>query len=128
MKKQSVRNIFKHSELIRFAIVGTIATGIHYISYYLLCYISTTNIAYSVGYLISLAFNFLSSARFTFRSSPSFRHAMGFILSHLVNWGLQITVLNIAIYLNVAEEIAPIPVYIICVPINFILVRYVFKH
>lgn len=85
------------------------------------------SLAFTVGYLISFVFNFFMSARFTFRKKPTTRKGIGFALSHLVNYGLETGALNVFLILGLAKEIAPIPVYFICVPINFLLVRFVFS-
>lgn len=126
--KNYIKSILNNFELIRFAIVGIIATMIHYICYYLLYYFVNINIAYTIGYILSFYVNFILSAKFTFKSTTSLNHGIGFAISHLINYGMQIFMLNIMVYYSVNEEIAPIPVYIICVPLNFILVRYVFRH
>jgi hypothetical protein len=40
---------------------------------------------------------------------------------------MQLGCLNFFVWLGMAKEIAPIPVFIIILPINFILLRLVFK-
>ena len=114
-------------EFIRFGIVGVIATLIHYGVYYIINIVTNYNVAYTIGYGISFFANFWLSAKFTFRSVPTPLKGLGFALSHLVNYGLQILVLNVAVKIGVPQALAPIPVYVICVPVNFLLVRFVFK-
>lgn len=114
-------------QFVRFCIVGAIATLIHYVIYYLLCQIIDTNIAYTIGYLISFFCNFALSAKFTFRAEATPRRGAGFALSHMVNYGLQMLVLNIGLKIGIPEVLAPIPVYVICIPLNFLLVKFVFK-
>ena len=59
---------------------------------------------------------------------PSAGKGVGFTLSHIVNYLLQSGFLNLFIYvLKVPETWAPLPVYAITVPINFILVRTALK-
>lgn len=116
-----------HVEFIRFGIVGVIATLIHYGVYYLLNLVLNYNVAYTIGYGLSFLVNFWLSAKFTFKSAPTPLKGLGFALSHLVNYGLQILVLNVAVKIGIPQAFAPIPVYVICVPVNFILVRFVFK-
>lgn len=114
-------------EFIRFGVVGVIATLIHYVVYYLLNIMCDYNIAYTIGYCVSFFFNFWLSAKFTFKSAPTPLKGLGFALSHLVNYGLQILMLNCMVSIGVPQSLAPIPVYAICVPVNFLLVRFVFK-
>ena len=44
----------KRYEFIRFCVVGVVASGLHYGVYYLLQTRINVNVAYTVGYLISL--------------------------------------------------------------------------
>ena len=82
----------------------------------------------TIAYAISFAFNFTASTRYTFRVKASVSHGAGFALSHAVNYLLQIAVLNVAIWLGADESWAPIPMFAICVPVNFIMVRFFLKR
>lgn len=118
----------KIKEFIRFGIVGTGATIVHYAVYlWLNLWISTT-LAYSIGYLVSFIGNFYFSNRFTFKTQPSFKKGLGFIFCHLINYLLQISLLYFFIKLGTKEEYAPIFVYLIAVPVNFLLVRFILKR
>ena len=117
----------KFREFVRFAIVGLIATGIHYGVYYLLNLFINVNVAYTVGYLVSWIVNLYLTAHFTFRSALSFKKGVGFALSHLVNYVLHMLFLNLFLAIGVSEEIAPLFVFAVVIPINFLLVRFVFK-
>lgn len=121
-------NMLLSAEFIRFAVVGVIATGIHYGLYLLLDLFIPANPAYAAGYAVSFVFNYLLSALFTFRRKASLANGVGFGFSHLVNFALHMLLLNAFLLLGVKESLAPIPVYCICVPVNFILVRFVFRR
>lgn len=114
-------------EFVRFAIVGVVATGIHYGVYLLFLRWMKVNVAYSFGYVISLCCNLLLTSFFTFRERITWKKTIGFLASHGVNYALHIVFLNLFLYLGVTEQWAPIPVYCIVIPINFILVRTAFK-
>lgn len=124
----------KIQQFIRFAIVGALATAIHYGLYLLIVWANDigedetlyTNIAYSIGYVVAWCANFYLSAHFTFQSNTSLKRGIGFALSHGVNYVLHLIFLNLFLWLGLSETIAPIPVFCIVIPINFILVRYVF--
>lgn len=45
-------------EIIRFILVGFLATAIHYIIYYVLLNMLGHNISYTIGYVVSFIFNF----------------------------------------------------------------------
>ncbi len=115
------------TEFIRFAIVGTIATIIHYGIYLLLEKIINVNIAYTIGFVISWFCNFYLSAKFTFRSTATVKKGIGFACTHLINYLLHMLFLNFFLFIGVSQELAPIPVFCCVIPINFLLVRTVFK-
>ena len=117
----------KFREFVRFAIVGLIATVIHYGIYYLLNLYINVNVAYTIGYVFSWVVNLYLTAHFTFKSRLSFKKGVGFALSHLVNYLLHILFLNLFLAIGVSETIAPLFVFALVIPINFLLVRFVFK-
>lgn len=118
---------FNIQEVIRFGIVGIIATTIHYVLYLTLNLIIVSWIAYSIGYGVSFLGNFYFSNRFTFKTKPTVKKGVGFGLSHFINYLLQIILLSIFIKLGIPNRYAPIPVFCIAVPINFLMVRFVLK-
>lgn len=124
----------KLREFIRFCIVGFVATGLHYGIYLLLikCIDLSgelwTNIAYSIGYVLSWCCNLWLTAHFTFKTQVSVRRGIGFAVSHGVNYVLHLVFLNLFLWLGIPDTWAPIPVFCCVVPINFILVRTVFKR
>ena len=115
-------------EAVRFGIVGVGATALHYLIYYLLVDLIPTNLAYSLGYVISFIANFFATSYFTFHTAPSWKRLIGMGGAHGVNFLLHLTLLNLFLWIGVPAKLAPIPVFLIAVPINFILVRYVFKR
>lgn len=117
----------KYQEIIRFCIVGILATGIHYGIYLLLNQFILVWLAYSIGYAVSFVFNFYLTSIFTFKEKATVRKGVGFVISHLVNYCLHILFLSLFIWMGVRENYAPILVYLIVIPINFLLVRFVFK-
>ena len=122
---------FLHSqrlrEFVRFGIVGVLATIIHYGVYLLLDRWIEVNVAYTIGYVVSLCCNLWLSAHFTFKTSVTPQRTVGFVVSHCVNYLLHILFLNLFLWIGVSEEWAPVPVYCVVFPINFLLVRTAFK-
>ena len=115
-------------KLIRFAVVGVIATAVHYGVYLLLQNIFSKTIAYTIGYIVAFVCNFILTCVFTFRKKASTKRGIGFGLAHLVNYGLHVTLLNLFLWIGLSNKLAPIPVFCIAVPVNFLLVRYVFRR
>ena len=115
-------------EVFRFGIVGLLATALHYGIYYLLQNYIPVYIAYSIGYIVSFIANFYLTAYFTFGKKPSWSKAFGFGGAHLFNYLLHIGLLNTFPWLGLSKTLAPIPVSAIAIPVNFLLVRFVFKR
>ena len=113
-------------EALRFVIVGALATAIHYGIYYVLQLGIDVNVAYTAGYVVSFIFNYILSARFTFRKKTSVKNGLGFGGAHVINYLLQVCLLNIFLCLGISRSFAPVPVYCISIPVNFMMVRYVF--
>lgn len=122
----------KIKEFLRFVIVGTTATGIHYGIYALLLLLGSSliwsNVAYSIGFVLSFIANFYLTSYFTFRTKPSWTKLGGMVGAHLINYGMHILLLNFFLLVGTPEKLAPIPVFCIVIPVNFILVRFVFKN
>ena len=135
-KEMLFRNLFhskKIHEFLRFCFVGALATGIHYGIYLLLIKTISLegkfwiNAAYLVGFIISWLCNLWMTAKITFKTHVSLKRGVGFAVTHGINYLLHVLFLNIFLAVGITEQIAPIPVYCCVVPINFILVRTVFK-
>ena len=115
-------------EAVRFGIVGVVATATHYGIYYLLQPHINVNIAYTTGYALSFIANFYLTSYFTFGTKPSWRKLMGMGGAHLVNYLLHLALLNLFLFMGITKTWAPVPVFALAIPINFLLVRFVFKH
>ena len=114
-------------EMIRFSIVGGLITVIHYVVYWLLQLVINVNIAWTAGYIAGFVVNYYLSARYIFREKATAQNGAGFGGAHLVNYFLQIGLLNFFLWLGWSAEWAPVGVYAISIPVNFLLVRFVFK-
>ena len=105
-----------------------IAVAINYAIYLILLPYIDKSIAYAIGYIISFCFNYLLSAHFTFKKETNKKNGIGFAGAHLFNFFLQLGLLNVFIWLGVPKEWAPLPMYCIAVPSNFLIVRFVFNR
>ena len=114
----------KIGEILRFGIVGAIAALLQYGVYLIMLLFMSAGIANTVGYIISFIFNFVASTHYTFKVKANAKRGMGFALSHVVNYLLQTATLLLFIYIGVPKAYAPIPMFCVCVPVNFVLVRY----
>ena len=112
--------------ILRFGITGAIATLVHYGAYLVALNWVNATIAYTIGYGVGLCLNYVLTTFFTFRKQPNKRNAAGFAASHVVNYLLEIGVLNLLIWLGMDEWLAGILTLIVVVPVNFLILRFVF--
>ena len=132
MKEQFDR-IYKSpsfGELLRFCIVGTIATGIDAAVFYLVRQFAAYQVALISGYFISLVANYFLTVIWTFKQKPSINNAIAVVLAHLFN----LFVVRMGVMFLLVEELyvndryAYIPTIILSVATNFIVVRYLIKR
>ncbi len=123
----------KIREFIRFCIIGVVATLIHYGIYYAIIkgfQIEKElwiNIAYTIGFVTSWICNLWLSAHYTFKTTVNVKRGVGFAVSHGINYLLHLVFLNLFLWIGISATIAPWLVFCCVIPINFILVRTVFK-
>lgn len=129
----------KVGEIVRFAIVGVLATVIQYGCYLAMlplleaiapswgshAWVTVANI---VAYLISFCFNFIASTRYTFKVKANAKRGAGFVFSHAVNLTMQTLCLNLFVGIGLSRQLAMLPTLCICVPVNFLLVRFFLKR
>lgn len=130
----------KLGEVVRFGIVGVIATLLQYAMYLVMipCLawalpklgnndhaLATT--ANTTAYIVSFVFNFIASTKYTFRVKANAKRGAGFTFSHIINYSLQTICLNLFVGLGLIKQIAMLPTLCICIPINFLLVRFFLK-
>ena len=123
-----IKKLRQLPEFFRFVMVGVFATGLHYGIYFVLQKFIQVNVAYTLGYVLSFVANFYLTAYFTFGQPPSWKKAFGFGGAHLTNYLIHIGLLNLFLRLGFSRPLAPIPVFLIAIPVNFLLVRFVFKQ
>lgn len=114
-------------EALRFALVGVLATVLHYGIYLWLNRWLAASFSYTLGYAAGFVVNFYLTTYFTFKTTPSWRKLAGLGGTHAVNYVLHILLLNLYLALGIPKAWAPIPVYAVAIPVTFLLARYVFK-
>ena len=114
-------------EFIRYCVVGGCAVAIHYGIYLLLNQWLAVNLAYTIGYVLSVCFHWFMTFRFSFREEITVRRTGGYLLCNGINYVLNMLFLNLFLWVGIPEQLAPVPVYCVVVPINFVLVRLAIK-
>lgn len=123
--KEIITGQTRISEIIRFGLVGGLATVVQYGLYVVFVNaVGTTAVVSTlISYAISFVLNFFLSNYFTFHSSPNALKGLGFTLSHLINMGMQVGL--VAIFKGiVGPTLALLPALGICIPVNYLMVRF----
>lgn len=144
------------SQFVRFFVVGVGATIVHWGVY--VCLNSLLDISkedtlaynttFAIGYAVSFIANYIVSLKWTFKTSGNAKKGLGFAFSHVINWGMQTTLLNLMLKAGIGGRLSVLatglfpclvdfyprladpttlvlfPVYCIVVPMNFLLVRF----
>ena len=125
--KKLINGDSRLSEIVRFALVGGLATVLQYAFYVIFVNVVHVRAVPSsmISYALSFIVNFFLSSYFTFHSRPNAKKGVGFTLSHLFNMGLQTGL--VAIFKGiVGPTLALLPAMAICIPVNYLLVRFAF--
>lgn len=125
--KKLITGNSRFSEIVRFGIVGALATVLQYGFYVIFVHAVGVKAVPSsmISYALSFIANFFLSSYFTFHTRPNAKKGIGFTLSHLFNMGLQTGL--VAIFQQiVGKTLALLPAMAICIPVNYLLVRFAF--
>lgn len=125
-----ITNLFDREhrgEILRFAVVGVAATLLQYGLYLLFIQLLHPAIANTLAYGLSFVFNYIASTRYTFRVKSTAQRGAGFVVAHATNYTLQTVLLTFFIHLGLPKSLALLPVFAVCVPVNFFLVRFFMK-
>lgn len=127
--KQLINAPGRKSEILRFALTGGFCTVLQYGIY--VVFVDAVKVpavvSTIISYAISFIANFFLSSFFTFHTDPNAKKGIAFALSHLINMGLQTGL--VAIFKGlVGSTLALLPALIICVPVNYFLVRFAFTN
>ena len=112
--------------IVRFGVTGALSTGLHYCAYLLALLVFNATLSYTIGYGVGLIFNYFMTTRFTFKEQATKKNAAGFLGSHIINYLLEIGLLNLLMHFGVGKALAGIMTLVMIVPVNFLLLRFVF--
>ena len=80
--KMHVLDKKKLGEIVRFIIVGGLATAIQYGVYLLMLFWLQPLLANTIGYLVSFTFNYIASTRSPFRVKSTTKRGLGFVFTY----------------------------------------------
>ena len=136
MKTLTGRLPMKYRSAVRFVFVGTLGTGLQYGIYYLLLDIFQrqwpevgilTSVAFTAGFMIEMVCNYFLTNFYTFRTRPSWKNAGGFLLGRVLNYVIQLSLLNALVWLHMGEEWAGIVAIMLAGVINYFVLRPFYK-
>ena len=136
MKTLTGRLPMKYRSAVRFVFVGTFGTGVQYGIYSLLLDIFQrqwpevgilTSVAFTAGFLIEMVCNYFLTNFYTFRTRPSWKNAGGFLLGRVLNYVIQLSLLNALVWLHMGEEWAGIVAIMLAGVINYFVLRPFYK-
>lgn len=93
---------------IRFTIVGLAGTILQYALYDGLLWLFSrdgnvnnwlTNLAFAIAFIVEMTVNYFFTTYYTFRSRPSWKNASGFAASRVVNFLIQMGLLNLFLWI-----------------------------
>ena len=122
------QNRGKIGEIIRFGVTGIVSTLATYLFYYIFLNWLNPTVSFTIAYLIAMAINYVMTTCFTFKVKANKKNALGFVLSNVINYVLCALFLNFFIWIGFSKQWAPIPMYGVCVPINFAIVKSIIKR
>lgn len=115
-------------EPLRFIVTGFLATVVQYAVYWLLMDLMVVALAWTLAYIVSFCCNYVLTTYYTFRVWPTRKRAISFACGHVVNWSLQMLLLHLFIWLGCHKSWAPLPMYLVVMPINFLVIRFFVKR
>lgn len=116
------------SQLIRFLLGGGINTIVTYLLFLVLSSFMHHTAAYSIVYLLGIAFSYVINVRLVFRSAASVRTAVAYPLIYGVQYVYGLVVLSLLIdRIGLPREIAMLMVIGTSVPLTFLLTRALLK-
>lgn len=126
----------KYRSVVRFVLVGTICTGIHFGVYYLLLDVFQrnwpdigilTSVAFALGYFVEMIISYLLTSYYTFKTRPTLKNASGFVLGRMMNFIIQLVLLNLLGLMQISDGWAGIIAILLAGVLNYFVIRLFYK-
>lgn len=115
-------------EIIRFVIVGGINTFNGIILAMFLGKVLQYQLAFTIGYLISMIISFFLNTYFTYRTKPTWRKFITFPISYIPNFIIQyVSVVVFVEFFQLSKNFAYGIAAIISVPVTYLVMRIILK-
>lgn len=115
-------------EALRFLIAGAINTGAGYLLYLVALQVLGYRTAYTVSYLLGIILSYALNTLFVFHQPWSWRALASFPLVYVLQYAVGFVLLSLLVArVGIKEEIAPLLVVVVTLPITFFASRYIIK-
>lgn len=116
-------------EALRYLLAGGFNTLVGYLLYLVLLPFLGYRAAYVLAFMIGIGLSFLLLRHAVF-ARPGRRFSVAYVAaSHVLQLVLGLLVLELGVgWLGVPSELAPLVVVAVCMPVMFIVQRWVFTH
>ena len=112
--------------LVRFGLVGVLNTGVYYVGYLVLNATAPYLVAHLVATAVAMVISYFLNCYITFRQPPRLHTFLLFPLSNVANVAITMAGLPIAVHwIGVDENVAPLPVALLAIPITYVVARVV---
>ncbi|NEN84300.1 GtrA family protein [Paenibacillus elgii] len=118
---------YLNNSFVKFLIVGITNTLITYLAYLFLLLFFKYQIAYSISYILGIAFSYILNTIIVFKSSISVKKILFYPIVYIIQYLINVALLSYFVnYVN--EKIAPILIIVITIPITFLLSKFILKR
>ena len=136
MKTWSRRLPAKYRSAVRFICVGIFGTLLQYGIYYLFLEIfrrtipdsnTMASVAFTIGFYLEMIVNYFLTSYYTFHTHPSWKNAGGFVFGRVMNYIVQVCILNVLLWLSMSEEWAGIAAIVLAGILNYFVLLPFFR-
>ena len=115
-------------EAYRYLVGGTINTALSLAVYYVLQLFLPYQVAYALAFVFGVVLSYRINLGYVFKTQHTRAKAMAFPLVHLSQYAVGALLLGALVeWLGVPQEIAPLGVAVLTIPLTFALTRFVVR-
>ncbi len=116
------------AEALRFLLVGAFNAAATYVLYLAALQLMPYRLAYTGAYAAGIVLSYALNTWFVFRAPWSWKRLMAYPLVYLLQYGLGLLCLSLLVERGwVSQELAPLAVVVITLPLTFLATRYLIK-
>ena len=116
-------------EALRYLVGGTVTTVLSLGLYYLLQLVMPYQVAYAIAFVVGVVIAYCINVFYVFRAQHTAAKAMAFPLVYLTQYVIGALLLAVLVeWLGVPQEIAPLQVAIVTIPVSLVLARLIVKN